>query len=347
MSLFNNNLDFRPKGSILKLWAMLPQVTTDVDGDRVPPIFGNVKSMALANIIIVILIIMEVVLIFQLDDQGVPYITLLGLSIFDFIIAVLPMVIMFNMNMIPSIYDANIFNLKAKRDIPGEIPLKFDGKKEAYKQELNDKIDDFTKKKKMVSLLSLLFTLLIIGFGAWKFFTYWDVFGNDIFVEPIGRFVVIVILVSYIAHIGFTKTVINSRWFKMLLAAQIAERKKTNNKFRIDRGETNKTHPLKFNVEYFPVQSGNQFIAQQCECPPYEENKKDFIKRLETPSGDLECYRTNKFEKKPAFEERRLYLIYTGLLIDSEINELFIAQPNATSQKAMIAECKEIQLSQF
>ena len=104
--LYDNESGFRPSGKVLDYWKFLPQ--TEIDKDA-PSLFGNIKSMFLPNLIVIILILCEVGLFYTMQEEGVSFMTLLALSIFDFVVGILPAIILIYGNLINSCFsDENI-----------------------------------------------------------------------------------------------------------------------------------------------------------------------------------------------------------------------------------------------
>src|SRR5688500_893296 len=95
LELFDNTMGFRPKGTMLKFWVMLPQVSTSIGDKRIPPLYGNLKSMIFPYVMVFLTLVLDAILIWQLDNHGVDIMILVALSIVDFIIPLLPIVIFY------------------------------------------------------------------------------------------------------------------------------------------------------------------------------------------------------------------------------------------------------------
>ncbi len=96
---------------------------------------------------------------------------------------------------------------------------------------------------------------------------------------------------------------------------------------------------LKFDVEYSHERSHNQFIGQKIGSEASLPNTQ--VKKI-MHAGVEHTFRVNNF-----IGNKEVYLVYTGLLTDPEITQLYMAQNNPSAKKAIIAECKEIQIGQL
>ena len=338
-SLFDNNMGFRPEGTVLKFWVLLPQISNSINSEPVPSIYGKPKSLVLPIIMVLLLIVLELLLVFQLNDEGVGVMALIGLSAFDFVIAVLPVFILYNFNLYPALEKANLFLIKAKIHV-GERNSLNTSQQEAYLEDLREKQKSIKRKLRGILLIELFFAIVIVAFGFWKFVTYHAVFGDDIYVEAIGRFIIVVVLLSIITHIFFTGTVATYIGFMLSLWKQLTGFR--NQQFKVSKSDTNKKVPLIFNVEYSPEHSGNQLVAQfyNNHQPTASGNNVQLIE-LEH-NGVKEKFRIDRFEGN-----ENVFLIYTGLLTDSEINGLYVSQGDSRAKRALVAQAKETQINQF
>lgn len=259
-SLFDNNMGFRPEGTVLKFWVLLPQISNSINSEPVPSIYGKPKSLILPIIMVLLLVALEVLLVFQLNDEGVGIMALVGLSAFDFVIAVLPVFILYNFNLYPALEKANLFLIKAKIDIEDRSSSNA-SHRGAYLDDLLEQQKSIKRKTRGILLIDLFFALLIIAFGFWKFVTYYAVFGDDIYIEAIGRFIIVVVLLSIITHIFFTGTVATYIGFRLSLWKQLAGFR--SQQFKVLKSDMNKKVPLTFDVEYSPEHAGNQLVAQR------------------------------------------------------------------------------------
>lgn len=344
LSVYDPNMGFRPHGTALKFWVLLPQVTTTIGSEKIPAIYGNLKSLFLPIFMVILLIALEAALVFQLNDEGVGVMALVGLSVFDFVIAIIPVFFFYQTNLYSALVDADLFIIDTKYDVPHTPDGNFENIN-AYRDDLEEHRKRDNRKKMWIHVIDVFFALVIIGFGYWKFVTYWAVFGNDIFVEAIGRFIVVVILLSVITHIFFTRTVVTYFLFKLALGSQLrAFRRQHRN--QIQPAETNARVPLNYHANYSPQKADNLRIAQLYRAPatkeggetPKEPEDLEIIKQ----NGSTRKYRVNEFEGNSD-----IYLIYTGLLNDPDLQKILNGVGDGAAQRAVIATCKSIQTTQF
>lgn len=339
-SLFDNTMGFRPSGTTLKFWVLLPQISNSIDGKSIPSIYGNLKSLALPSIMVVLLIILEGILIFQLNDEGVGFMAIIALSAFDFVIAVLPVAVFLLFNLYPARVNADAFILKTKIDILDKIP-KNRANRSTYENEIRSKQKSVAFKKTIIFLIEFIFAIAIICLGYWKFITYFAVFKEDIYVEAIGRLILAVILLSIITHIFFTKTFFTYQLFDYSLKKQLREFENQQHKISLD--ETNKQVPLVFDVNYSPERADNQIVAQKYRNytpKKIEDEQGSYIDIIH--NGVTDKFRIDEFDGND-----NIFLIYTGLLTDEEINKLYATQIDTETKRAIIAQAKEIQINQF
>lgn len=337
--VFDNKLGFRPSGDLLKHWAMLPQVTTTIEKYKVPSLFGNIKSVRMPIIMVILLVLVEFILIFQLYEEGVGFLAILAISIFDFVIAILPAIILMKLDLIPAQIEANIFiNNEKRTNDYSIIPEKYNGNREHYKRELRDELKKWKRDHSKTKVTNYLSFGAIILLNVWKFIIYYEVLGEDIFYEAIGRFILTVILLSIIVHILFTKVVYLYWRFNSILKEQLQGFDYGD--FKIQSNEINASKELEFEHTFRPAYSNNQRIAQKVNDPS-EANNSSEVLELEY-DGIKSKYRVDKFNGK-----KDIYLIYTGLLTDAEIQGLYTNQKDSPIRRAIVASCKETQLSQL
>ena len=179
--------------------------------------------------------------------------------------------------------------------------------------------------------------------------TYYNVFGNDFLVLPVGRFTVIVIIVSTITHIFFTKNLISYIICKGSYNKEISQRHQFTKEVVYHETEINYN-----NIEYRPAESRGtrHFIGQKVEKEIYEQGRKEDFKVLtiskkrisqfsnEVSNKDFNesYYRTNNF-----IGNQDICLIYQDYLKDPEITDLYINQNTRDARETIIAITKEIQ----
>jgi hypothetical protein len=337
-TIFNNSIGFRPSGDVLKYWAMLPQVTSSIGDTKIPSLFGQPKSVTVPIIMVMFLVLIEGILVFQLSEEGVGFLAILAISIFDFVVAILPPEILMRMNLIPAEIDAHIFVNDNKLRIPSPVPNGYNSKQD-YLNELNRNVSIYENKKSKVGLINWIFYVAIIALNIWKFFIYYGVLGSGIFIEPIGRFILTVILLSIIVHILYTKVVYVFLKYNSSLKSQLAAFRRRV-KYITPLDETNKNKEIEFSVKYRPAYSGNQRIAQR--LLPFEESSSPHDVTIELPHDNI----PNKYRVTDFSNGQNICLVYTGLLMDPEIQGLYSTQ-DTSSKEAIIVTCKETQLSQF
>ena len=333
ISIYNNTTGFRPKGDLLKLWAMLPQVTSYIGQHKIPSLFGNPKSVRIPIIMVILLVAIEGVLVFQLNEEGVGFLAILAISIFDFVIAILPPEILMRKNLVPADIEANIFVNEQRLQLPAPI-----GADKDYKGTLDRKVQHFERKRKIVNMINISFVFILIGLNIWKFFIYFGVLGDGIFVEPIGRFILTVILLSIIVHIFYTKIVYIYWRYTSEFSKQHKDFTRKVNYF-IPDDEINKSKEIEFSLKYKPAFSANQRIAQRILLHEQTDPDKERIMELPHDSAPLK-YRVSDF-----IGTQNIHIVFTGLLTDPEIQGLYSVQ-DAGSREAILVTCKEIQIDQ-
>jgi len=320
LEIYNSKHDFLPQGRLLNYWASLPQSGTEVNGKPIPSLYGNLKSTLIPTLMVCLLILLEIGLAYEMNDQGLDPLILISLSVFDFAIAIIPIFFLGKLKQLAKIR-SQIFIFQIKQNICGTV--------EAYN------ITEEQKEKKKVKYIKYIINTAIVALAVWKFVNYYNVLGSDIFSEPIGRFTLLTIIVCVVTHIYFTKD-----WFVYWFQFR-PELKKALNKWR--EGEAYKLNGgyaeklLDYPVDYTPAGAGRQFIGEKVDR---WDKQKDVIRTVGQAHNSKTNFRVNRFE-----DQTRIYLVHSGLLIDAEINELFIAQRSDAAKEAVVALCKEIQLS--
>lgn len=337
--MFDNRKGFKPKGSLLYFWTLLPQVTTTLNQKKIPALFGNIRNIGLYYVLVGILIAAEAYLMISvLPKEGVPFQTLLTLSVIDFIIAIFPLFIELNPHRNKAIIKANIFIAETKLRIPFFIDSKTSTEVGA-KEEVEDDLRSYKKQKMLITIIEFIVYLVIVFFAFWKLWSFQRIFGSfsELFFDPTGRLIISVILYSVFVHIGFTKTVLCHMLFYFKMNAQESEFR-NHSKTDFDDTDKNSVKKLDFKVNYKPVVVNNQQICQ--EITKQEEIAKKYEITLKIGQVDKH-YKIDQID-----DEQNVYLIYSGLLLDTEINKLS-QQNNNTIARAVIASCKEVQIQQI
>lgn len=343
-----DNLLFTPNSArTLKWWVLLPQITTHSDGEKIPALIGNLKTFTIPTIMVVLTILLEAALMFDFNNQGVNFITLLGLSIFDFVIAFLPIILLLSLDLIPSKKYAERYEIKIKLKYLHLHTKVLD--KEAERFNLQQDLKKIERALIPIILIEVVCILIILGFAAWKYLTYYNVFGYDFLVLPIGRFTLIVIIVSTITHIFFTKNLISYIICKASFNKEINQRHQYSKENIYHETEINYN-----NIEYRPAESrgARHFIGQKVEKELVEDVKKEgFIvltvtRNKNNKSNEEEnnknvnqsYYRTNNF-----IGTQNICLLYQDYLKDPEITDLYINQNTREARETIISITKEIQ----
>lgn len=343
-----DNLNYTPNSSrTLKWWVLLPQITTYSDGEKIPALIGNLKTITVPIIMVVLTILLEAALMYDLNHEGVNFITLLGLSIFDFVIAFLPIILLLSFDLIPSKKHAERYEIKMK--------LKYLNLHNKVRDKDTERFDLQQNLKKIeralipIGSIEILCVIIILGFAAWKYLTYFNVFGHDFLTLPLGRFTVIVIIVSTITHIFFTKNLISYIICKGSYNREISQRHQFTKEVVYHETEINYN-----NIEYRPAESrgARHFIGQKVEKAIYDQGKKEEFKVLSisknknnqfsngVSSNDINqsYYRINNF-----IGNQNICLLYQDYLKDPEITDLYINQNTREARETIIAITKEIQ----
>ena len=332
LELFDNNLGFKPNGRVLELWKFLPQVSID---NKVPSLFGNIKSMMLPILIVSILIICETVLLFNLNEEGAMPILLVGLTVADFVIAILPIPILIGMNLIPSVINTNLFINQFKLNTKHSVPADFNGEESNYHDTLRRQFKDLKWSKTKYRFIYFIVVALIIVFAWIKYQSIYGIFGEDILIMGTGRFAVIVIILSVITHVFFTKDVISYFAFKGMLNGQknnfhsVGENKITNK-------DKNNTKEIPFDGKYNFEKSGNQMVGKVYDRidSTIDRNK---LNEFENQRG------VNYISTLKSENNDNVFIVFTGILTDPEISVIATAQSD--TRMAVLCTAKEIQLS--
>jgi len=320
LEIYNSKHDFLPQGRLLNYWTSLPQSGTEVNGKPIPSLYGNLKSILIPTLMVCLLILLEIGLAYEMNDQGLDPLILISLSVFDFAIAIFPIFFLGKKKQLAKIR-SQIFIFQTKQTICGTIET--------------DNISEELKEKNKIKSIKYIINTAIIALAVWKFVNYYNVLGGDIFSEPIGRFTILTIIVGVGTHIYFTKDWF-VYWFQFRPVLKNSLKKwRGGEAYKLHGGYAEKL--LDYPVDYTPAGAGRQFIGEKVDT---WDKQKDVIRTVEQANNCKTNFRVNRFE-----DQTRIYLVHSGLLIDAEINELFIAQRSDPAKEAVVALCKEIQLS--
>lgn len=342
--LYNNKSGFRPSGKVLEYWKFLPQTQVDKD---VPSLYGNIKSMLIPNLIVIILILCEVGLFYTMQEEGVNFMTLLALSIFDFVIGILPAIIFIYGNLIMSVIKTNIFIAETKLTKPNEIPYQYNGNLDTYQGDLRAELQRYKKQKTSHHVIQVIMAMAILALAFWKFISLYDVLGQDIFILGIGRYIIVVLILSIIAHIFFTKTVFANIIFKSMFNKQKSAYDK-DKQYSISPPDRNQMKDVTFHGKYTYASEGNQFVARKLEdAEQVAESDRTKIREVKVIGNDYSDGENEVlyFSKRKSETNNGVVIVYTGILNDPEIGVLAIAQSNEQETKGILATAKQIQLS--
>jgi hypothetical protein len=322
--------EFQPDGKLLKYWTLLPQVSTTVGGEEIPPLFGALRNIALHYIFFGFLLILELACIYNLFDQGTPTLILIILSLFDFIIAIIPALWETKPGFSSKQIKANIYIAESKLQLKIADDSSLGNKRTIVEASLNQS----KKSQRKLLIAKLLFSALIIVFASVKFWFYWGILGSDIFVETIGRLLLATILLSVFVHIICTKTILYHLIFWTSLKKQIDNSRRGLHK----TPELYHAVKMEYQVSYAPVSISNFKLLQ--EISTNDKQAKDTVV-IKTTSREI-TFNLNKID---GFEN--VFLLNRGIFQEHIINELYTVQHDPGAKRAIIAKCKEKQLSQI
>jgi len=338
---FDNTKGFVPKGSLLYYWTLLPQSSTLLNGKKIPSLFGILKGIGFYYAFVIGLIAAEFYLIFfALPNDGVPTITLLIFSLLDFAVGVLPLFFEKNPDRNLPILKAEKFiietnlNPNTPKDIPEESKESFLRNEEIRLQSINNKI-------LWVKVGKFLLATFIIVFAYVKFITYVDHYGgfkNFIF-DTIGsgRLLFYVIVGGAFVHILFTKTFIYHIIYWLKLQNQRREFVLSHRTDFVE-SQKNKDKLFEYKVSVVAKSDNNQKILQRVDENEVGSNIVSLL-----CNGINKKFRTDNF----VLENRNIHIVYSGLLLDTEVNKLFSEQPDNDISRAVVAACKKQQISQI
>lgn len=333
-----NSKGFVPEGKALKLWTLLPQISTTIGDEEIPPLFGNIKNLSLYYFLFFLLIVLESVLVFYLNNEGVPIIVLIALSAVDFAVACLPYLYELKPQYNRKLNDANILIEKTKLAIASKVPARYNGNNDNHLDATRQSLEKFKKQNTVTFWIGMFFSSIIVLLGAVKFYSYYGIFGSDILVEPVGRFIIITILISIVVHIFCTKVVLYNELYKRAMKSQHREFSGQYNKFRLGDNDLNLNYSLNFLVPYTPIVAQNQRVCQEYDAG--KDAGKPFVEL--NSNGQLKKYKTQEITGND-----NVYLLHTGILLESEINKLSLAQHNDDAKKAVAVSGKQVQIGQI
>lgn len=345
-----DNLNYTPNSTrTLKWWVLLPQITTHSDGEKIPALIGNLKTITIPIILVILTILLEGALMYDLDNEGVNFLTLMGLSIFDFVIALLPIILLLLSDLVPSKKYAEEYEIKIKlKYLNLHTKVKT---KDSERINLQQNLKEIKKTFIPIFLIEILCVIAILGIAIWKFLTYYPIFGQEFLMLPVGRFIIIVIIVSTLTHLFFTKVLICYFICKASYDKEIKHRHHYSREFIYHEAEINYT-----NIEYKPAESrgGRHFIGQKADFTIALQGTKEDFRAITIGKKNNE--NSNAYEEKSGKESNKTYyrisnfigndnicLVYQDYLKDPEITDLYINQNTREARETIIALAKEIQ----
>jgi hypothetical protein len=348
LTIMLDQLNFKPTKKLCSYWSSLPQSSFSLGKIKIPALFSEHKSVVIEYTLFIVLILFETFTIFYLEDQGVTFVIMAILAIVEIIIAVLPLLWQNKQNSNKTYVEAQIFvsAIKLKWSNPND---------EYYNNKFSKDKKDWENKLFKINLITAIFTLVITGFGFWKFWTYYELLGNLIFTQLIGRFILISIVLGIFVHLFATKTV----FLNLLMKNRL---KKELNQFYAglstscdtDDGYTMIDIPLNiFSQKPSFVKFSVKTITNSQDC------RAQILERLNS-AGDnnlitVRNIKSNGGGDPVSYTESNIFsdgatLLYTKLLRDKDIQDLMNVQGSSNhyfEQEIIAAYAKEQQLNKY
>lgn len=350
LNLFDNTSGYMPSEKVRFWWRLLPQHAGTYHGThegeagkKIPPVYADPKNVSIHFILVFILIGAELYLMLQLRENGIDFMVLLILSIIDFIIAVLPILLSWLYNTKAEI-NARIFIAEAQVELNRQLNSATETEDAKTARRTNLKRNLLMWQRKLIP--HRLITVFVIGvlltFSVWKFISFYEVLGSDIFVEPIGRFIVGVILLSIAVHLISTKIVFAATLMYPLLWRESGKQIKYGD-HTVDWTMKNVPREVSYPGKFKAAVADNQRIMQAIDRNQLPEDT-DFQNTSEymlLPYEHMQNWYRNNFK-----DDKGITIIYTGILADPELLTLAGVQ-NASDQLEVLVTGKEIQLQQI
>lgn len=330
--------DFRPSSRLLNLWICLPQNSISIRNNKVAPLFGKPKNFIFNYIFVIALILLEVFTIYTLSERGVSFTIMLILTIADFIIALIPLLLeQKKIDLCLSYINAHLFINKTK--------LKHTKPSTPESASLLHSVKDYKSKKNVIRFISFCVTMVIIGFGLWKFIIYFGIYRSKIWVNPAGRLVLVAIALGIFTHLTSTKVVCLDILVRIKKRMELKAKDEGNGEYIYNNDY--QITPIKIStfkkVPVFSKYSNHQKLLKKLEQTEYKkmsvEEKKNCI---EITSGG-QIYH---FRQDDTFSENA-HLCYTQLLKDEELNSIITLHGDPYEKEIIACFGKEIQLTQM
>lgn len=341
-------INFKPTKKLCSYWSSLPQSSYSLGKTKIPALFSEHRSVAIENTLFLILILFETFTILYLEDQGVTFVIMAILAFVEIIIAILPLLWQNKQNYNKAYVETQIFvsAIKLKWSNPND---------EVYNNRFNKDKKDWDNKLFKIKLISAIFSLIIIGFGFWKFWTYYELLGNMIFTQLIGRFILISIVLGIFVHLFATKTVFLNLLMKSRLKKELNQfYAGINTSCDTDDGYTMIEIPLnifrqrpsfvKFSVK--AITNSQNCRAQILErFNSAEDNNLITVRNIKSNGGGDPV----SYTERDNFSDGAT-LLYTKLLRDKDIQDLMNVQESSNhyfEQEIIAAFAKEQQLNKY
>lgn len=334
-----NEPNFKPSKKLLNLWICLPQNTISINKEEVPPLFGQPKNFTFNYIFFFTLIGLEIFTILFLAEYGVDYTLMLVLMVSEFIIAIIPLMIeQLSLNLCLPFVKAKLFADETKLSLS-----KPDDQGTGVNQPIEASIKHFKQKKYLIKFISFIIFMVILGFGFWKFITYYGIYKSKIWVFPAGRLILITIALGIITHLTSTKITILSLlvWGEKYIQISLK---------RANRGD------FTYNDNYIITPIDIKNLSQKPNFTRVEHeykllkgiDRQDYINLSEEEKENILIIKDGNtdryFGSDQSFSDNA-FICDKKLFMDSELNSM-ISSHTSTFEKRLIASTgKTIQLS--
>jgi hypothetical protein len=332
-----------PTGPLLYFYTLLPQTGTKLNGENIPPLFGKVKDIGFVYFFVGLLVCAEIYLIFfGLPQDGIPIMQLVLFSIADFSIGLVPIFFEKNPTWNISIIKSEMFIRKINIELNDKNYITDGSTLQQYLAVQETELNKLKTRKFIIEwIIKPIISIGIIGgFAYLKFSTYVEHYHGieRFFTDRVGSGAILAysIVGGAIIHIAFTKTVI----YHIICTSKLKKQKKEFKELHhtdFIASEKNKVKLIEYQLDFEPKVAGNQKLWQFILEGTTIENNSQIT--------ELDCNNhKKKFITNKVVDNKNVNLIWSGLLLDSEINTLFIQQPNEQLSKAVIAACKRQQI---
>jgi hypothetical protein len=318
LNKYLNGTGFVPSKSTLEHWAFLPQVNSS---ERIPSILGDIKSLNVPIFMVFLLIVLEIINMYVLNEQGLFIIGLLVIMIIEFFIAFIPY-LKIKLNLVPSISLNQIFikQMKIKEDMNNG------NNDNVMQQRLRNEIQNEEKKLRNGKIISV-FTFFIICIATFaKIFLVYDALGDSMLIDLGGRVSLGVALISLIVHIAYTKDVITYYFFRKSFLKEFNDFMTIG----LHKAASYQVTPIQFSGLFKFAKSEDNIIGKEATQNEIDEN--NFI---ELKDNSL----TRKVSINNATKNYEMNIYYRGIITDKDINNLVNTQnENKENLRALLKE---------